>query len=97
VIRPDRSAVWLNEEHADFLVRDRLGGPPGGAWRRCSRASAAGSDRSSERYDTSSGRATMMPLCVRTLATYVARSSSRITALRVVDACSSLGTPASSR
>ena len=21
---PDRSAVWLNEEHADFLVRDRL-------------------------------------------------------------------------
>jgi hypothetical protein len=24
VIRPDRSAVWLNEEHADFLVRDRL-------------------------------------------------------------------------
>ena len=22
--RPDRSAVWLNEHHADFLVRDRL-------------------------------------------------------------------------
>ncbi len=24
MIRPGRPAVWLNEEHADFLVRDRL-------------------------------------------------------------------------
>ena len=51
----------------------------------------------SGRYVTSSGRATMMPLCVGTLATYVARSSSRMTAFRVVDPCSSRRTPPSSR
>src|SRR5262245_23191101 len=40
VTHPDRWAVWLNEEHADFLVRDRLEEPVGrrpiGIWsRRC--------------------------------------------------------------
>ena len=45
------------------------GGRAGNASPKGSRASAGGSARSSERYATSSGRATMMPLCVRTLAT----------------------------
>src|SRR5258705_141874 len=45
------------------------GGRAGTALPRWSRASGGGSARSSERYVTSSGRATMMPLCVRTLAT----------------------------
>jgi hypothetical protein len=38
-------------------------------WRAPAFASAVGSERSGERYVTSSGRATMIPLCVRTLAT----------------------------
>jgi len=48
------------------------------------------------RYATSSGRATIMPVCVGTRARYVASSSSRMTAFWVVDACSNLSTPPSS-
>ena len=52
--------------------------------------------RLTRRYATSSGRATMMPVCVGTRARYVASSSSRMTAFWVVDACSNLTVPPSS-
>src|SRR2546429_5210859 len=52
--------------------------------------------RLTRRYATSSGRATMMPVCVGTRARYVASSSSRRTAFWVVDACSNLTVPPAS-